>query len=132
MTSKWLHCEQHGQRYLDGGVCVFCWNEKYQARQQPPKETQRQQIERWLADGETWVGVFENHDLGSHNVGDRIAIPFDIKQIELAHVGRMHAPELARKFGHIPWQMVLVTKCKTADEVEAALLPSTELVQRDS
>lgn len=74
-------------------------------------ETQRARVERWFADGTTWVGVFENKDLSSPNVGHKVAVPFDMADYDRAVVGRDRGPELLRKYGMIPWQYVLAARC---------------------
>lgn len=81
----------------------------------------RQAIERWFADGDTWVGVFENHDLGSQQVGVRCAFPFTLSNgsMEASRVGSTKAPDGSR-IG-MGWRYVLVAKCRTADEAMAAL-----------
>lgn len=80
-------------------------------------ETQRDTVTRWFADGTTWVGVFQNADLGSFAPGHRVAIPFDVKDFDRATIGRDRAPEMVRKYGLIPWQYILVAKCTTPEEV---------------
>lgn len=75
-------------------------------------------IERWLADGDTWVGVFENRDLGHRDFGARCAFPFALSDgsFERAEIGRVHAPD-GRMIG-LGWRYVLVAKCR---DVESAL-----------
>lgn len=84
-------------------------------------ETQKKTIERWLSDGTTWVGVFENKDLSHPDIGRRTAVPYDMNCFDAAVIGRDRAPEFIRQHGMIPWQYILVEKCKTLEEVEKAM-----------
>jgi hypothetical protein len=51
-------------------------------------ESTDQTFTRWLSDGSTWIGVFENQDLGHPDVGRRIALPYDDALFEQATVGK--------------------------------------------
>lgn len=79
-------------------------------------EAPRETLERWIADGETWIGVFENHDLGHPEIGRRIAFPFSTKDgsFEAAEVNKTRAPD-SRHIG-LGWRYILIAKCTTADE----------------
>ncbi|HQR20092.1 MAG TPA: hypothetical protein PKV98_04455 [Burkholderiaceae bacterium] len=70
----------------------------------------------WLAHG--WaIGVFENKDLGSRNVGARFALPFAPEQLANAKVGEARAPDSAHGLG---WRYILVAKPTTvADTINA-------------
>jgi len=82
-------------------------------------ETPRETFERWLSDGTTWIGIFENHDLGHSDLGRRIARPYDASQEEVAKLKSTTASDhKAIGFG---WRYILVAKCHTADEAIAAL-----------
>lgn len=72
----------------------------------------RIKLNQWLSDGQAWVGVFENHDLGSPDVGRRVAMAFDIAQFDVATLG-MRAPDTRTLIG---WRYGLVAKCKTVEE----------------
>lgn len=78
-------------------------------------ETKRQIMERWLSDGDTWIGVFENHALDSSRLGDKIAIPFSLSDgsWDRAELGD-RAPDTKNR---INWAYLLVAKCRTIDEV---------------
>ena len=82
-------------------------------------ESTKEKFERWLSDGTTFVGVFENHDLGHCDVGLRVAFPYDISQWDSAIVGQSRAPDTAQ-FG-FGWRYVLIGKCKNADEALVVL-----------
>lgn len=79
-------------------------------------ETAREAVTRWLAEPDTWVGVFENHDLGHPNVGHCFAIPFRLSDgsFEQAEIGKTRAPDTSLYIG---WRYILIAKCKTVDEV---------------
>ena len=52
-------------------------------------------VDRWFvnADPGDWVGVFENHDLSSNQVGTRIGFLYGIEDWDQAEIGRSHAPD---------------------------------------
>jgi hypothetical protein len=85
----------------------------------------RETFTRWLADGRTWIGVFQNHDLGHHDVGRRIAVPFDTRRKLLGARLPLQSPapdHLTRKTGLGPgWRYLLVAKADTVDAAIAAL-----------
>lgn len=83
----------------------------------PSEDENKKTIERWFSDGDTWVGVFENKDLSHPDIGRRCAVPYDISSWSAAVVGQTRASEFIRRMGMIPWQYILVEKCKTVDEV---------------
>ena len=85
------------------------------------RAAQRTQAEEWFADGNTWVGLFENKDRGSPNFGARVGLPFDLDAMPIVEVtvGKTRAPQLeklpnAHKF-------VLIAICRDADEVVAEM-----------
>jgi hypothetical protein len=82
-------------------------------------ETPAETFARWLADGETWIGCFENHDLGHYDVGRRVCLPFDAAKVEYAAVGATRAPDHAA-IG-LGWRYVLRAKAHTVDEALAFL-----------
>lgn len=82
-------------------------------------ETPREAVTRWLSDGDTWVGVFENKELGP-SLGHRFALPFALSDgsFDKVEVGKSRAPDT--RF-YIGWRYILVAKCKTVDEVMALI-----------
>ena len=74
----------------------------------------QKKVDRWFADGKTWVGVFENKDLGHQNQGHRIGLPFDIARKSTAVLNHSHAPDGSYGLG---WRYILVAKCTTTQEV---------------
>jgi hypothetical protein len=76
-------------------------------------------FEKWLEDGESWIGVFECHALDSEFVGQRIAFCFDSKQWERAVIGKTRAPD-NRRTGP-GWKFILVAKCETVEDAVRAL-----------
>lgn len=80
-------------------------------------EKQRTKFEAWLADGESWIGVFENNDLSSPYVGERVAMVFDTELYDDAEMGQ-RAPDLP---GLIGWRYGLVAKCTTAKDAVAEM-----------
>lgn len=71
-------------------------------------------FKRWLADGESWIGVFENIDLGHPDLGLRIARVFDLSEIDKADIGRTRAPDHA-SIG-LGWRYALIAVCYTVEE----------------
>lgn len=84
-----------------------------------PSETERDTFARWLSDGETWIGVFENHDLSHPDRGRRVALAFDNATKGEAKVGTSRAPD-HRTIG-LGWRYLLVAICTTPEEALAAL-----------
>lgn len=74
---------------------------------------------RMLRDNETWIGVFENRDLGHPHIGRRVALAFDESQWDHAIPGKTTSPD------HVDiglgWRYVLVSKCETAHSAVSAL-----------
>jgi len=68
----------------------------------------------WLASGDTWVGVFENHDLGHADRGRRVAMPFSMADYQRADIGSTHAPDMPG-IG-LGWRYILIAKCRSADD----------------
>lgn len=73
--------------------------------------------EEWLKDGDTWLGVFENHDLGHPDMGRRCIFPFSLSDgsWEAAKEGETRAPD-GKSIG-MGWRYLLIIKTK--DPVEA-------------
>jgi len=81
-------------------------------------ETVEQAFTRWLADGETWIGIFEDADLDSVALARRIAFPYAMDQFAVAVVDVTRAPDTASNGPG--WRYVLVAKCRTVKEALAA------------
>ena len=79
----------------------------------------RETFTRWLSDGESWIGVFENHDLGHYDIGRRVAFCFDNTDEAKAEVGETQAP--GHKAIGLGWRYILVAICHTVEEAEAAM-----------
>ena len=73
-------------------------------------------VREWLSDGCTWVGCFENADLGHPNIGQRILLPYDDDVFEKAELRKTPAPD-SGSYG-LGWRYLL--ELKTRDAVEAA------------
>lgn len=87
-------------------------------------ETTRATFERWLSDGSTWIGVFENKDLSHPEVGRRIAVPYDDSLLDQVRVGATRGPDGwdTRGVSHGPgWRYILVAVERTADAALRAL-----------
>ncbi len=76
------------------------------------KEHAKSRFEHHLADGETWIGIFENQALDSVDAGRRVAMFFDMGQWDAAEIGS-RAPDTNNFIG---WKYRLVCKAKTVDE----------------
>lgn len=91
------------------------------AAEQTARLAQHRQAEEWLADANTWVGVFENKDRQSPNFGARIGYPFsydDVSTLDVA-VGKTRAPD-TKTVPHAG-QFVLTAICRTPEEVVDAM-----------
>lgn len=71
-------------------------------------------LQQWLADGESWIGGFENHDLGHPEIGRRVLFVFDDSQWEDAKLGSTRSPDHA-EIG-LGWRYVLGLKTRDAEE----------------
>lgn len=83
-----------------------------------PADEQRAALVRWLADGRTEIGIFENKALDSADLGRRVAIAFEKGALDTAEIGFCRAPDMSNFIG---WKYVLVAKCGTVDEAMAEL-----------
>lgn len=81
-----------------------------------PNETTNETFTRWVSDGATFIGIFENQDLGSREVGRRFAMPFDASLDEKAVVGVTRAPD-TKQHG-LGWRYLLIEKTRNADIAE--------------
>jgi hypothetical protein len=81
-------------------------------------ETSRDTFARWLADGSSWIGIFENHDLGHFDLGRRIALPYDMELFDRAEL-KMRAPD--HKSIGLGWRYLLVAKCQTVTSALAQM-----------
>lgn len=79
-------------------------------------ETMGETFARWLSDGSTWIGVFENQDLGHRDLGRRIALAYDDAFDDQAAIGKTHAPD--RRETGPGWRYLLVAKLRDAGEAE--------------
>ena len=80
----------------------------------------RETFERWLADGQSWIGVFENKALDSGDVGKRVAFVYDIADMDKAEVGKLRAPDSNVGVG---WKYILIAKATTVDQALALMSP---------
>ena len=78
------------------------------------QESTAQTFARWLSDGTTWIGIFENHDLGHPDAARRIALPYDEALFEQATIGKSTAPD--RPEIGLGWRYVLIAKTRDAGE----------------
>jgi hypothetical protein len=78
-------------------------------------EDSKRKMERWLEDGDTWIGVFQNRDLSSSDCGRTIALPFSLSDgsYEKAEIGKARAPDTSAGLG---WRYILIGKATSADE----------------
>lgn len=83
------------------------------------REVNHRRMETWLRDGKTWIGVFQNQDLGHPQVGRRMALPFADDVYWTSTVGQTKAPDTVTV--GLGWRYVLIAKCRTVDEAQAAL-----------
>jgi hypothetical protein len=85
--------------------------------EQQARDTQHRKAEEWFADGNTWVGLFENKDKASPNFGARIGLPFDLDEMPLVEVtvGKTRAPVLDKLPNSA--KFVLIAICRDAGEV---------------
>lgn len=81
-------------------------------------ESNKQIFDRWLSDGQTCIGVFENKAMDSATAGMRTALSYELSQWDQLVVGKTTAPD--SKFG-AGWKFLLVAKCKTTDEALKAM-----------
>lgn len=74
-------------------------------------------FERWLSDGESWIGCFENKDFGSRDMGSRVALCFDDSQWDAVELGG-RAPDVnLSPINGIGWRWLLIAKTRAVDEV---------------
>jgi hypothetical protein len=73
-------------------------------------------MKEWVSDEDTWVGVFENHDLGHHAIGQRCVFPFALSDgsMDKAEVGKTRAPD-GKTIG-LGWRYILIHKTTSPDE----------------
>ena len=77
-----------------------------------PREHAEERFKHHLADGETWIGIFENKALDSASTGHRVAVFFDMSQWDAAEIGS-RAPDTSTFIG---WKYQLIGKAKTVEE----------------
>ena len=81
------------------------------------KEHAKARFEHHLADGETWIGIFENRALDSADAGRRVAMFFGMDQWDATELGS-RAPDTPSFIG---WKYGLVVKAKTSEEALEAM-----------
>lgn len=77
-------------------------------------------VERWLAEPDTIVGVFECVDLGSAHIGSRFGLAFDRRRESELVIGRTRAPDRP-EYG-LGWRFVLQLKSTDPEEVVSFVL----------
>lgn len=82
--------------------------------------------EKALADGDTWLGVFENHDLSHSDIGRRCIFPFSLSDgsWDKAEIDKTRAPD--GRFIGLGWRYLLILKTKSAQEAAMCLLRVSE------
>jgi hypothetical protein len=82
--------------------------------------------EEWLKDGDTWLGVFENHDFGHPDMGRKAIFPFPLSDVswEVAKEGETRAPD-GKSIG-FGWRYILILKTKDAKQAVRALIGEVE------
>jgi len=78
------------------------------------EETRLQTFERWLSDGDTFIGIFQNHALDSARCGHKIAMPFSMEQWDGAVIGKTRAPD--HKSIGLGWKYLLMWKSTDAED----------------
>jgi hypothetical protein len=79
------------------------------------RESKLAMFNRWLGEGDAWIGVFENHALDSADCGRRVALCFTEASFAQSELKKTHAPDHA-SIG-LGWKYLLI--CKTHDAQEA-------------
>lgn len=78
------------------------------------EETTRETFTRWLKDGTTWIGIFENQDLSHYDLGRRVARPYDDSVFDKATINLSGCADHA-SIG-LGWRYVLKVKTRDVDE----------------
>lgn len=76
-------------------------------------------FEHWLADGHSWIGVFENQDANDPKYHQRVAFCFHMNGWHRGVIGKSRGPR-NRRIGSGE-RYVLVAKAKTVEEAVKAL-----------
>jgi hypothetical protein len=84
----------------------------------------------WLSPGETWIGIFENQDLGHASVGKRVGLAFDDRLWDEGIIGKTSAPD-NKEYG-IGWRWTLQHKTRCAGEALCWLLHKEKEVTNGS
>ncbi len=71
----------------------------------------------WMADEESWIGVFENQDLSSSRPGHRVALCFDDKQWDGGILNKSRAPD--HKDIGMGWRYTLKLKTRKPEDAAA-------------
>lgn len=83
------------------------------------REAARVTFTRWLSDGQTAIGIFENKDLTHPDLGRRVAFPFAASMSDTLAVGKTFAPDNPET--GLGWRYILVQIATDADEALAAM-----------
>jgi hypothetical protein len=80
-------------------------------------------FKKWLSDGKTWIGIFENlleeGSEANYSRAERFAMPFDDDLWDAAKIREMKAPDTPQ-FG-TGWRYLLIAKVRTVEEALAAM-----------
>ena len=77
-----------------------------------PREYAKSRFEHHLADGTTWIGIYENKALDSARAGHRIALFYGLDQWDVTSIGD-RAPDMR---GRVGWRYRLVHKARTVED----------------
>ena len=69
----------------------------------------------WLSNPSNWIGVFEYQGFGDDQPGIRVALYFDIKTWDYAHVDTTRMPDYNKRMG-LGWRFVLIGKFNVVEE----------------
>jgi hypothetical protein len=72
-------------------------------------------LTRWLADADTFVGIFENTAFDSADFGRRVGLPFALSDFDTLKPGD-RAPDTSTLIG---WKYTCIGKAKTVEEAMA-------------
>jgi hypothetical protein len=81
------------------------------------KGAQHHEATIWLQDGNSWVGIFENKNRESKDLGFRFALPFSLDDAPLSEVQVNHTRCPPIKKIPNPGQCVLIAIARTPDDV---------------
>ena len=84
------------------------------------RELMIEKAEEWLADGETFIGVFENKDLGHPELGHRIMLPYEDALFEAAILGKTTPPDMP--YIGLGWRYLMVCKTRSSESAVCSLM----------